>query len=88
MSKNRRRVNITEREMENKVIDVVIAVAILLFCTSLTLTTLADHACVPAAHAAPAGDVVHRVPSRRTPCHTLEDSQRASGELSSSFCSR
>jgi hypothetical protein len=82
MSRNRRRLNITEREVENKIIDVVVAVAILFFCTSLMLLSLADHACGPAAHAVPSGDVVHWGAMPPPYPQDLADSKRASGALS------
>jgi hypothetical protein len=44
--------------VENKVIDAVFLLLIVFVCTSLTLLSHADHACGPAAHAAPTVDVV------------------------------
>lgn len=55
---NRRRSLLTDRDIENKFIEAVVFLGLMVFCTSLFLLTLADHACGPAAHAAPALDVV------------------------------
>ena len=56
---NRRRsARLTDRDVENKVIEAVFLLLIVFFCTSLTLLSLADHACGPAAHAVPSVDVV------------------------------
>lgn len=55
---NRRRSTLSDRDLETKVVDIVILLALCFFCTSLFLSTLADHACGPAVHAAPSADVV------------------------------
>jgi len=82
MSKNRRRLNLTERDMETKVIDVAMLVAILFVCTSLLLSDLADHACGHAAHAVPSVDVVRWGAMPPPYPQDLADSKRASGALS------
>jgi len=46
---NRRRSTLTDRDVENKVIQAVLLLGIIFFCTSLMLTTIADIACAPAA---------------------------------------
>ena len=47
---NRRRsARLTDRDVENKVIQAVLLLGILFFCTSTFLTTIADIACAPAA---------------------------------------
>lgn len=55
--------------------------AVMCICTSLYLTTSVDHACGPAAHAAPADDVVHCGPAPALLTPTV-DSKRLSGALS------
>lgn len=55
--------------------------AVICVSTSLYLTSTVDHACGPAAHAAPAIDVVHCGPAPALLAPTV-DSQRLSGALS------
>jgi hypothetical protein len=54
LAKNRRRWLGTDRDVENKMIEIVVMGSILFFCTSLLLFTLADVACAPAARSVPA----------------------------------
>ncbi|QQG66340.1 hypothetical protein [Desulfobulbus oligotrophicus] len=71
--------------MKNKVIEAVMMLLIIFFCTSLLLVTLADHACGPAAHAAPTVDVVQRSPrSLLTPIEQRQASEQA-GQLAAFY---
>lgn len=80
----RRRVRLTNRDVKNKVIEAVMMALIVFFCTSLFLTSLADHACGPAAHAAPTVDVVQRSPSLLTPIEQRQASEQA-GQLAAFY---
>jgi hypothetical protein len=51
---NRRRSRLTDRDVENRVIEAVVFVSMVFFCTSLFLFTLAGVACGPAARPVPA----------------------------------
>lgn len=80
---NRRRSKLTDRDVENKVIETTILIAIIFFCTSLMLSTLADVACSPAAR--PALSPTSSIPPISLPSTTAAMRSEQAGELASFY---